>query len=201
MTTLTVVGNSQVSTISRQVWERQAGETARQFELFQLYIGLGTGRSQAKVAERIGRSRQYVGTVSAKQDWVARADAWEHEQEREFFAGLKADRRDAMKRHANIASAMMGVVAAQLRAIQNQAEQGKLTANELARWVEVATKVEMLALGGATERIEGDVGGLSSLVADLELAKRIREDPDATEDALALLDRVARIPLGEDEAI
>ena len=61
----------------RNLWDRQPGETGRQFEVFQQYLGLGPRRSCNTLAKDIGISRQLVYRWSGRNNWVLRAQAYE----------------------------------------------------------------------------------------------------------------------------
>lgn len=52
---------------------RRKGESAREFEAARVYFELGSERSLAKTAEKIGKSIPLLKKWSTKQDWAGRA--------------------------------------------------------------------------------------------------------------------------------
>jgi hypothetical protein len=60
-----------------KVWERQEDESSQAFEAFGLYLEMGSDRSCAKVAKRLGKSTQLMTRWSARDGWAKRALAWD----------------------------------------------------------------------------------------------------------------------------
>jgi len=58
--------------------------------------------------------------------------------------------RDMNTRHINLARAMLGIIAQRLQSI----DPGELSPTEVARWADTCTKLERLARGEATERVD-----------------------------------------------
>jgi hypothetical protein len=58
-------------------WERQEKETALQYSYFLAYLDIGVLRSIPKVQEKCGKSATYLEKLSAKNNWIARADAYD----------------------------------------------------------------------------------------------------------------------------
>ena len=56
-------------------WGRLQNETEEAFEAFVLYRDMPVPRTQAAVAEQLGKSRSLISRWSAKHQWVRRADA------------------------------------------------------------------------------------------------------------------------------
>ena len=63
-------------------WERQEGESAKDYEAFCVYRDLGPGRSLKLVAKMCNKSETIMGRRSGKFDWVRRAALWDDEQDR-----------------------------------------------------------------------------------------------------------------------
>lgn len=59
-------------------WQRQAGESAAHFKLFQAYLELGWGRDTVGVAEVTKRSYDHVRRVAKACGWSDRADAFDN---------------------------------------------------------------------------------------------------------------------------
>ena len=58
-------------------WERQEGETALQYSYFLAYLDMGVLRSIQRVREKCGKSATYLEKLSSRNNWIARADAYD----------------------------------------------------------------------------------------------------------------------------
>ncbi|MBL6275345.1 hypothetical protein JMF97_04115 [Micromonospora fiedleri] len=124
-------------------WDRQDREPEKAYGYFVLYRDLGRTRTVAKVASEVNKSRDYLHKLATAWKWVQRAAAWDREEDRQYVEGLAEQRRDMAKRHARIASALQAKIVARLQSL----DASKLSPGDIARWLEVATRVERLALG------------------------------------------------------
>ncbi|MFU8873186.1 hypothetical protein [Micromonospora sp. SL4-19] len=124
-------------------WDRQRGEPEKAYGYFTLYRNLGRTRTVAKVAEQVHKSRDYLHKLATRWKWVQRAQAWDREEDRLYAEGLAEQRRDMARRHARVASALQAKLVARLQTL----DASKLTPGDVARWLEVSTRVERLALG------------------------------------------------------
>ncbi|MFE9690835.1 hypothetical protein [Micromonospora sp. NPDC005806] len=124
-------------------WDRQRSEPEKAYGYFALYRDLGRTRTVAKVAEQVNKSRDYLHKLATRWKWVQRASAWDREEDRLYAEGLAEQRRDMARRHARIASALQGKLVTRLQNL----DASKLTPGDIARWLEVSTRVERLALG------------------------------------------------------
>ncbi|MEV5768831.1 hypothetical protein AB0L34_30280 [Micromonospora sp. NPDC052213] len=84
--------------------------------------------------------------------------SWDREEDRLYAEGLAEQRRDMARRHARVASALQAKLVARLQTL----DASKLTPGDVARWLEVSTRVERLALGlpDSTTAHTGPDGGL-----------------------------------------
>ncbi|MEH1014657.1 hypothetical protein V6U90_16285 [Micromonospora sp. CPCC 206060] len=124
-------------------WDRQYREPERAYSYFALYRDLGRTRTVAKVATEVNKSRDYLHKLATRWRWVQRAQTFDREQDRLYAEGLAERRRDMADRHARIASALQAKLVARLQSLDT----AKLSPGDIARWLEVATRVERLALG------------------------------------------------------
>lgn len=124
-------------------WDRQHKEPEKAYSYFALYREFGRSRTVAKVATEVHKSRDYLHKLATEWSWVRRARAWDAEQDRLYGEGLAERRRDMADRHARIAGALQAKIVARLQAL----DASKLSPGDIARWLEVATRVERLALG------------------------------------------------------
>jgi len=58
-------------------WERQEGESAKQYAYFKTFLDLGALRTIPKVQEKTNKSLTYLNTLSSRNNWIARADAYD----------------------------------------------------------------------------------------------------------------------------
>lgn len=58
-------------------WERQEHESAKQYEYFKTFLDLGALRTIPKVQQKCSKSASYLSKLSIRNDWLARADAYD----------------------------------------------------------------------------------------------------------------------------
>ena len=165
-------------------WERQYKEGPQAFAAFAAYRDSGANgakRSLQKTAQTLTKSDgtpYSLGTLkewSRKWRWQERVAAWDEEMDRQAREELAKGITGMRKNHVGIAQAMLTKA---LKALQRIPED-ELTAQDVARMVDIASKLERISRGEATERTEGKqtVAGEVSLsridlsgVSDEELA-------------------------------
>lgn len=136
-------------------WERQLNETSRAWEAFTVYRDMGASRSIVKVSRELGKNRVTLEEWSTKYDWVKRCAAWDAEKDRVARETQIKDIIEMRQRHAAIAKKMMDTADHALEHIRPD----EVSTNEIARLVEIASKLERIARGDAGEVIEERDGG------------------------------------------
>ncbi|MCL6442556.1 MAG: hypothetical protein K6T83_03695 [Alicyclobacillus sp.] len=136
-------------------WERQENESRQAFEAFATYRDMGAQRSIVKVARELGKSEALISRWSSTHEWVKRAEAYDAEMDRVFLKDQEKARRDMAERQARIAMMFQNKVVDRLRSLDPM----ELSPAELARWFDVAVKVERLARGESTDKTEVDLSG------------------------------------------
>lgn len=63
-------------------WDRRDNETAKAYAAFLEYRNLGVQRSLSAVSQKLNKSIMVLARWSSPNDWVARAEAWDAEQNR-----------------------------------------------------------------------------------------------------------------------
>ena len=58
-------------------WEWQEHESAKQYEYFKTFLDLGALRTIPKVQQKCSKSASYLSKLSIRNDWLARADAYD----------------------------------------------------------------------------------------------------------------------------
>jgi len=97
----------------RKLWERQKGETAKQYRGFLVYRNLGLGaRSIPAVARGLGLSTRsgQVGAWSARNHWRERITAWDAELERCKQTAITKEIQEMAQRHVAAAQAYLDVL-------------------------------------------------------------------------------------------
>ena len=143
-----------------ELWERQPGEGPQAFKAFAAYRDSGIDgkrRSLQKTAESLTKrdgTPYSPGTLkewSRKHSWQMRVDAFDQEMDRQVQEELRKGRASMLKNHVGIAQAMLTKALKALKRIPED----ELTAQDIARIVDTAAKLERISRGEATERTEG----------------------------------------------
>lgn len=131
-----------------EIWERRPGETAKAYAAFCVYRDLGPSRSLEKAAQAMGyKSRKNFSVWHSKHEWVKRAEAYDEYLERRKREEHEKAILEMAERHARLAVAFQQKIAQRIQMI----DPNELTPQDLARWLEIATKLERLSRGEPTE--------------------------------------------------
>ncbi len=129
----------------RAEYERQVAEGHRAFAGFVAYRDQSPGtRSLREAARLTGKSQKLMQSWSAEYNWVARAVAWDREQDRVARQARLDEIKRINKRHGDLAEQMLDHVAAYL---PSAAAALPRSPHAVAEWVKTATKVQRDALG------------------------------------------------------
>jgi hypothetical protein len=153
-------------------WLRKKGESAKAYAAFMVYRNAGVDRSQVKVANALGKSRVLVNRWAQAWQWTERCVEWEAHLQRLADAAREKQVKDVIERHSSIAAVMTGRVIARLEAMTENAME--LTAQDVARWFDIAVKVERLSLGMATQTMEHSGQGGGAIKLDVMQQARAR---------------------------
>jgi len=132
-----------------ELWERQPGESTKAYAAFCVFRDLGTERSLEKAGQMLDkpRTRKWLGEWSAKYKWVERAKAYDDYVEKLKRKEKEKAIKEMGERQARIAMAFQEKIIERLQSI----DPAELTPTELARWFDVAAKIERLNRGEPTE--------------------------------------------------
>lgn len=128
-------------------YEKQEGETAKQFEAFKLYRDYGLSRNLRKVCDELDKSLALIGRWSSANNWVARALDYDRDMDKQEVLENIKNRREMVKRHGQTSKMFQQKILERMRSL-NPAE---LSPNDLSRWFETAVKIERLSMGESTE--------------------------------------------------
>lgn len=130
-------------------WEPQDGETTEAFRAFAVYRDLPISeRSIARAVEKlrekgIRANKRHSETWSSRWRWVARAEAWDAEQDRVFRVEMLAERRRMARQHVRIAGAMIAKGVQRLQSLQPDA----LDVKETIAMLDKGASIERAVLG------------------------------------------------------
>jgi len=165
------------------MFEQQPRESGKAFAAFSLYLSLGPQRSLEAVATQLGKSKTLMERWCKRHAWVARVQAQSEYLsglEREATGGLvRAKANEWLERQQQLREAEWDMheqcIAAARRGLAAYMEREKVYANlaDIARMVEVASKMGRLASGMATDKTEvsGEEGGAIKVEFALALKK------------------------------
>lgn len=139
----------------RLPWEKQKGESRQAFEAFSTYRDMGAARSLTKVAKKLNKSVTILGRWSGRWNWVERASAWDLELDRQNREAQIEAIKEMSERHTREAMLFQQKVLERLRELRP----GELSPQDMARWFEVAVKVERLSRGETTEILKQEHSG------------------------------------------
>lgn len=145
-------------------WDQMPGESDVAYAQFCYYRDMGRDRTVAKAAAHLQRSGGHLNNVAHDWRWVTRARAFDAELDRLFAARALDARMQMAERHAAIAGRVLEVVALRLSTLDTS----KLAPADLARWLDVAAKMERLAWATPTTPIAADAadGGVDIAALD-----------------------------------
>lgn len=126
-------------------WDKRRNETPKAFHAFTHYREAGPLRSLRKTAAALECSASLLNNWSAEHDWVDRAGAWDGYLDRERQAELVEEAKAMHRRHAAIATQMMGKALERIRNIDSS----KLTVREAVMLVDLGARMERTARGQA----------------------------------------------------
>ena len=144
-----------VETPEPELWERQEEESTKAYEAFAIYRDLGPARSTRQVSQQLGKSRQLIGRWCTEYEWVKRCAAWDAENDRIARLENLAEIKDMRKRHADLAKKALSKVA---EALEDMKAEG-ISNSDVARLMDVASKLERLSRGDVGDVIEERDGG------------------------------------------
>lgn len=138
-----------------ELWERQPGETPKAYEAFCVYRDLGASRSMRETAEKLGKSQGLMEGWSVTHEWGKRALAWDSEQDRIARKAQLDEIVKMRKRHARIAEKALDKVSAALEKVQEE----NMSNSDIARLMDVASKLERISRGDVGDVVEERDGG------------------------------------------
>jgi hypothetical protein len=149
----------------RDPWERQNGESARQYGRYIVFRDLGESRTLNDALEIINATsttklaKGSLHQLSFIYRWTERCESWDAKQAQAEQQRLIRLRRDMIERHRRIATGLTGKALTAMNKLSNDSP--GLAPVDIVRFITLAADLERKALGEPTERIavSGPAGG------------------------------------------
>lgn len=159
-----------------EIWERQPRESSKAYAAFCIYRDMGPDRSIEKVYEK--RSKRgplsRLKNWSVKHNWVERANAYDDYLERKKREEKEKAILEMAERHARLAMAFQQRIAQRLQEI----DPAELSPADMARWLDIATKLERLSRGEPTEIGKQEIQGQVTQRHEYDITHRIEQYAD-----------------------
>ena len=185
-------------------FEQQPREGAKAFAAFSVYLSLGPERSLAAVGRKLGKSVRLMERWSRRFDWSSRVQAHaahlavvEREATEALTRTKAAQWLTRREEHKEDEWGLRSeLITASRKVLKRFTEEGRgATLGDVARALDLASKLGRLATGLATDRTEVTGEGGGPIQVDLEMAlRKIYREPMAAD----VVD-VEVQPLGEEK--
>lgn len=157
-----------------QPWERQDGETDRQFEAFSIYRDMGADRGIRKVAQKLDKQPSYISKIASRWFWVDRVTKYDRYLDEKRRVEREAEIEKMNERHVKIGKTLQSKAIERLQTI----DVSTFTPSELLRYVELGVKIERGAMG-ETDAEEAGAGKETSLDRLADSLSKIRQTAPA----------------------
>lgn len=131
-------------------WDRQPNETPKAYAAFSIYRDMGAERTLKAVAKQLNVTITNLARWSGPNEWVKRCNLWDTEQSRILRIEQEKEIKKMRRNHAKLAEAMLVKTA---KALQRLPED-EIKASDIARMVEVASKLERISRGDVGDVVE-----------------------------------------------
>lgn len=143
----------------RNLWDQQPGETGIAFRSFMAYRDMGPARTIAETARRLGKHSKTLEDHGIRHRWKERVFAYDQHINEIAVRAAEEERREAQKRHIQLARLMQGVGGKALEAMfakvrLDPAAAEQVPPQEMRLLSETGLKLERLLIGEPGERTE-----------------------------------------------
>jgi hypothetical protein len=189
-------------------FEQQPKESAKAFAAFSIYLSLGPQRSLRAVSQKLGKSETLIERWCRKFDWINRVQA-----HGAHLAAVEREATEALTRtnaaqwvtrkeeHRQEEWALRGELIVAGRAVLTKFKDGAkgATLGDVARALDLASKLGRLATGMATEKAEitGEDGGPIHIEVEAALRKIYGQAEPAPNDEPVPVVDVKTIPANQ----
>ena len=167
-------------------WERQEAESAKQYAYFKTFLDLGALRTIPKVQEKTNKSLTYLNTLSSRNNWIARADAYDRyideiTRKENIEAIKKANKENIQLAQAIkfVAGKKAKLLIDKIKAAGDDRESlnkviNEISWNVLPQLANMAVEIERKAYGMNEEILKisiGDTSGIDDIEVSISLKK------------------------------
>jgi hypothetical protein len=141
--------------VDREPWDRQPGESNKQYSRFLIFRDLGRMRTLKQAVEMLhaigDTSVQYRTLMQYAYEyrWTERAESHDRAQDQLEAARLRQLREEMLSRHRRLASGMLAKAVERLKDLQP----AEMTPLDVVRFIRYGTDIERTALGEPTQTI------------------------------------------------
>lgn len=168
--------------LDREVWERQPKESTPAWQAFIHYRDMET-RSQRKVAATLDKAPSIISHWGRRWKWQERVIAWDNHLNSVYQTEREKGQKEMAENHVKLSKGIQAKVAQRLRTLRPE----DISPGDLSRLLDVAVKIERLALGAHTEHTKAEVDGKVTVKHEFGVATKIFEDTEARQLYLALM--------------
>lgn len=168
--------------LDREVWERQPKESTPAWQAFIHYRDMET-RSQRKVAATLDKAPSIIAHWGRRWKWQERVIAWDNHLNGVYLSQREKGQKEMAENHIKLSKGIQAKVAQRLRTLRPE----DMSAGDIGRLLDVAVKIERLAMGAPTEHSKAEIDGQVSLKHDFSVATKIFADAEARQLYLALM--------------
>lgn len=143
--------------MTQEPWERLPEEPTKAWDAFAAYRDMGSLRSLAKVGRTLGKSTTMAEEWSRRWDWVARARAYDAEQDRIKLHAAKTELESMVRRNVGLASLGQKHLFERMKKMLHQ----EIKASMIPSWLRALAEMEKSARTSAAYKVEltGKDGG------------------------------------------
>lgn len=141
--------------MNEEAWFRFEGESKVAFDAFEIYLNLGTERTNKATAKRVGKSVQLMDRWSSKNEWVRRARAWDNHNTKMFQDQYDNATVEIARRQARIGKTLQSVGMQHVEKLEG--EDVRMNYHNAVSTIKTGVDIERVAMGQATQVISNDL--------------------------------------------
>lgn len=177
-------------------WERQPGETNKQYGAFALYRDMGINRSLVKlrleVEKKWGKKgkgyEKMLQRWSSKNHWQARVKAYDGHVEEERRLKLEKVRAESMEQHIQITKNVFNALAVRFNELTKNEEWEQLAPEDMLKEMREFIKLERMMLGMPTDITKTETTNTVKLAGNDTEPSELMRNPEFAEMACKMLD-------------
>lgn len=188
--------------VDREPWDRQPGESHKQYSRFDIFRSLGRMRTLKQAVEMLhgvgddSVSYRTLMQYAYENRWTERAEAWDRAQDQLEAARLLQLREEMLSRHRRLASGLLAKAVAGLQKVKPE----DMTPLDVVRFIKYGADIERQALGEPTQVVQHQGPGGGPIPVD-DMSKLSPEERSARLTAISaeLARRAAATAVTDDD--